>query len=72
MDIEGSPGTVIAIPTRFVDVSLVYHVIQLWFGWLWWETTHHFPLGGTRIGAAVLSVVLDMTLRARLRSRCIY
>ena len=55
MDIECSPRTVIAIPIRSGNVSVLISSIC---GWLCSGTTHHFPLDGTAIGAAVLFVVL--------------
>lgn len=63
MNIEGSPRTVIAIPIRLGNVSVLksYNC-----AWLCSGTTHHFPLGVTTIGAAVLFVVLDITLVVRL------
>lgn len=61
MDIEGGPRTVIAIPSKTVNVLEAVLFIR-WL--LCWETTHHFPLGGTTTGAAVEFVALDMTLLA--------
>lgn len=61
MDIEGSPRTVIAIPIKLGSNVSVLESSNC--GWLCSETTHHFPLGGTTIGAAVLFVVLDIMLR---------
>ena len=67
MDVEGRPRTVIAIPIEPVNVS----EIILFIRWLLrWETTHHFPLGGTTTGAAVEFVALDMTLLASSVGSC--
>lgn len=68
MDIESSPRPVVAIPKKLANVSVGYVSVCGYESREGRETSHHFPLGGTTIGTAVMFVVLDMAFPRKASS----